>query len=59
MWCSLIYYSKFDKHQDLIFVFQGILDMEYPNSVTDKKHNHCVLNVMNFVCIFSLHFSQN
>ena len=30
-----IYYSKFDKHQDLIFVFQGILVMEYPNSVTD------------------------
>ena len=30
-----IHYSKFDKHQDLIFVFQSILVMEYPNSVTD------------------------
>ena len=28
-------YSKFDKHQDLAFVFHGILVMEYPNSVTD------------------------
>ena len=33
---GLIYYSKFDKHQDLIFVFQVILVMKYPNSVTDK-----------------------
>ena len=54
-----INYSKFDKHQDLFFVFQGILVMEYPNSVTDMYHNHCVINVMNSVCVFSLHFLQN
>ena len=32
---TYIFYSKFDKHQYLIFVYQSILVMEYPNSVTD------------------------
>ena len=48
---EFVYYSKFNKHQDLIFVSRLSFDI----IICSKT---IVLYVVNFVFVFSKHFSQ-